>query len=50
MCGWEAPHPSSAAIRPIQAHILFKGPSQGDLYFLQLQEGELVSFAGVTWD
>lgn len=25
---------------PIRAHILFKGPSQGDLYFLQLEECE----------
>ncbi|KAJ5825999.1 hypothetical protein N7474_003137 [Penicillium riverlandense] len=37
ICGWEESS-INAAIKPIRAHILFKGPSQSDLYFLQLGE------------
>lgn len=48
ICGWEEPHSTNAALRPIRAHILFKGPLQGDLYFLQLQEGERASPICVT--
>jgi hypothetical protein len=36
-CSWER-HPANEMLTPIRAHILFKGTTPGDLYFMQLEE------------
>ncbi|KAJ5958071.1 uncharacterized protein N7479_005221 [Penicillium vulpinum] len=39
-CSWET-HPANEMFTPIRAHILFKGPAPGDLYFIQLEESSM---------
>ncbi|KXG45973.1 uncharacterized protein PGRI_048290 [Penicillium griseofulvum] len=36
-CSWDT-YPANEIFTPIRAHILFKGPTPGDLYFIQLEE------------
>ncbi|KAJ5157043.1 uncharacterized protein N7482_008143 [Penicillium canariense] len=38
VCGWEKPNEANEAIIPIRVHLLFKGPSPGDLYFMHLKD------------
>ncbi|KAJ6131825.1 hypothetical protein N7471_007040 [Penicillium samsonianum] len=40
-CSWER-HPANEMLTPIRAHILFKGPTPGDLYFMQLEESFMI--------
>ncbi|KAJ5520255.1 hypothetical protein N7463_000708 [Penicillium fimorum] len=40
-CSWER-HPANEMFTPLRAHILFKGPTPGDLYFMQLEESSML--------
>lgn len=38
VCNWDDPSPANESVRPMQLHLLFKGPSAGDLYFMQITD------------
>ncbi|CEJ54056.1 hypothetical protein PMG11_00381 [Penicillium brasilianum] len=38
VCNWDDPSPANESVRPMQVHLLFKGPSAGDLYFMQITD------------
>ncbi|OQE37355.1 hypothetical protein PENCOP_c010G07881 [Penicillium coprophilum] len=42
LCSWER-HPANEMLTPLRAHILFQGPTPGDLYFIQLEESLMVA-------
>ncbi|KAJ5816525.1 hypothetical protein N7447_008758 [Penicillium robsamsonii] len=37
LCSWER-HPANEMLTPLRAHILFKGPTARELYFMELEE------------